>query len=157
MKYIKSKYKFTYGPKTLDLVVLTTLVVILWVGTFLGWGEHGFSGDIYSKWLTSFALLYLIWLFVVSRKPQVIEFDETGITIPNTWLPGYLKRKVIWSEIIDVDVSRKNHLVAICLYLSDNRRHYLYIKAINASYNKRVIKSPDEKLFLYLYDVLEYG
>jgi len=151
----KSKCKYTYGPKTFHILFIAILVVIIWAGSVFEMHEHGFRGGVYSKSLSSAALIYLAWLFIVSRTKQELKIDEIGITVPNTWLPGIVKHRFTWHDIADISYDHKNRLETLCIRLKNNKKHHIYTKALNAYYHNRVVRNPVEELMAYIINVIE--
>lgn len=154
VKFEPPSYTFTYNTPLLDRLLATVMIAIMWSAAVFEIHALGFHGDIYSKVITSILLLYVIWHFVASRKPQEIGFSHDGMTIPDTWLPGLIVHHVAWGDIVDVDVSSKNRLPTICLYLGERKRRHIFFKGLHAYRSKRLVSRPAEKLFVYLCDVV---
>jgi hypothetical protein len=154
MQYFEPKYRYTYGPRKIDIVILFSLVSVLFAGSFelinikMGTGLQ-------NKTLTSIALIYLSWLFIASWKQQLIRIEEEGIEIPSTWIPGVLKNKYSWNEVLGVEFSSRNKLETICLLLEGNKVKHIYTKGIDAFYNGRMVREPSIKLVTYIVSVIE--
>jgi len=153
-EFRRSSYQFTYGTPLLDRILLMALVAAIWAGSVFELREYGFEGNMFAKIASSAGLLYLIWHFFASLKPREIRFGEAGMDIPNTWLPGILDHHVPWREIVDVDLSGKNGLLTICLYMTNRRSRHIYTKGVTAYRRPRLVSNPDQKLFVYLCDVV---
>ena len=136
---------------------MAILVAIIWAGSVFELHEHGFSGDVYSKLMSSAGLVYLAWLFFISRTKQELKIDELGITIPSTWLPGIVKHRYIWSNITNIVYGHKTGLETVCIILKNNKKHHIFTKALNAHYHNRLVINPSEELMGYILTVLEEG
>lgn len=153
MKYFASKYTFTYAATTLDQAFMIFAMVSFWI--IVSYQNEGAPGLLYFHMFMSVIVLYLVWLFIVTRNPQTLMFDEKGITIPSTWLPGIKERHVDWRDIRDIGYGVKNRLAVIYLYLDGEKIEHLYLKAIGASYHERRVTRADEKVYMYLSQVLD--
>ncbi len=154
MKYTEPKYKFIYKASTLDITIMLLLLLPLWAGTF-GFVIPGVNQSGIYKLITSVSIVYLIWLFFARRANTEIFFDQEGISIPNTWLPGLVRHNYKWSDIENVEYAVFNQQETVSLNIYSNKNKHIYIKYLKAFYLNRLAAKPSEKLMYYLITMLE--
>ncbi len=151
---LDSKYKFIYISRTLNIVVMFSLMLPLWAGAF-GFLLPGVNSSGVFKLLTSASIVYLIWLFFARKiKPEII-INQECISIPNTWLPGIMRHRYKWVDIKNVEYAVFHLQETVCFQMRGNKSKHINIKALKAFHLNRSVAKPSEKLMRYLLTILE--